>query len=78
MDNPLQWFQTFRARSGVNLAPMDIDLLVQSSFLPGDFHKDPADRIIVATARALGVPVVTRDRLILGYAEQGHVLAIAC
>ena len=32
----------------------------------------------IATARELGVPLVTRDRRILDYAEQGHVDAIAC
>jgi PIN domain nuclease of toxin-antitoxin system len=36
------------------------------------------DRIIVATALTLGVPVVTRDRAILAYAEAGFVQAVAC
>jgi PIN domain nuclease of toxin-antitoxin system len=39
---------------------------------------DPADRLLIATARDLGVPLVTRDRRILDYAAQGHVDAIAC
>ena len=53
-------------------------ILIDSSFLPGDFHNDPADRIIVATARALDFVVVTRDRAILDYAKQGYVRALAC
>jgi hypothetical protein len=32
----------------------------------------------IAAARALGAPIVTRDRLILAYTESGHVKAIAC
>ena len=39
---------------------------------------DPADRLLIATARELKVPLVTRDRRILDYAAQGHVDAIAC
>jgi PIN domain nuclease of toxin-antitoxin system len=46
--------------------------------LPGELHADPADRLLIATARQLGVPLVTRDRRILDYAAQGHVDAIPC
>jgi PIN domain nuclease of toxin-antitoxin system len=49
-----------------------------ASFLPGDFHNDPADRFLVATARVMGVALLTRDRKILDYAAAGHVRAIAC
>lgn len=38
-----------------------------STQLPGDFHRDPADQIIVATARLLGCPVVTADEKIRAY-----------
>jgi PIN domain nuclease of toxin-antitoxin system len=41
-------------------------------------HADPVDRLIIATARHLGMPIVTSDRKILAYAEAGHVAAIAC
>jgi len=40
---------------------------IASTQLPGDFHRDPADRIIVALARRYGVPLVTSDRLIRDY-----------
>jgi PIN domain nuclease of toxin-antitoxin system len=46
--------------------------------LPPPIHKDPADRLLIATARSLNVPIVTRDRFILDYAEAGHVDAIVC
>ena len=44
--------------------------------LPGRLHGDPADRIIIASAREAGCPVLTSDRKILDYAEAGHVRAI--
>jgi PIN domain nuclease of toxin-antitoxin system len=40
---------------------------IDSYELPGDFHKDPADRMLVATARELSCPLVTADDLILNY-----------
>jgi PIN domain nuclease of toxin-antitoxin system len=53
-------------------------VLLDSSFLPGTFHGDPADRIIAATAREHGFTVMTRDRLLLAYAAEGHLAALAC
>lgn len=75
---PQALFDRLTSLDGVDLAPMTPAMLIESSFLPGDFHDDPADRIIVATARALALTVVTRDTAILSYAKQGHVLALAC
>jgi PIN domain nuclease of toxin-antitoxin system len=49
-----------------------------ASFLPGHLHRDPADRLLIATARYLGVPLITRDEVILTYAASGHLQAIAC
>jgi len=75
---PATWFRTLMTRPGLTLAPLTPDILVQSSFLPGEPPRDPADRIIAATARASGYRVVTRDRLLLDYADAGHLEAIAC
>ena len=75
---PKRWFKLLLSQPGVELAEMSIDILVDSSFLPGHFHGDPADRIIIATARSLDLTVVTRDRAILDYAAEGHVRALAC
>ena len=65
-------------KGGVQLAPMDPDILIASSFLPESCLRDPADRVIAATARALGWRVVTRDRPLLDYAEAGWMQAVAC
>ena len=71
-------FDRFTSADGVVLEPLTPTILIDSSFLPGSFHKDPADRIIVATARALELTIITRDTAILDYAEQGYVRALAC
>jgi PIN domain nuclease of toxin-antitoxin system len=41
-------------------------------------HADPADRLLVATARALDVPIVTRDRRVMSHAQAGLVAVISC
>jgi PIN domain nuclease of toxin-antitoxin system len=60
------------------LLPLSHRAAIAASSLPGRFHRDPADCLLIATAREFGVPLVTRDRRILDYAGQGHVDAIAC
>ena len=75
---PKVWFARFLATANIGLAEMSADILIDSSSLPGLPPRDPADRIIIATARELGLAVITRDRSILDYAEAGHVTAIAC
>lgn len=47
-----------------------------SSRLPGTFHGDPSDRMIVATARRLGAKVATRDETMLDYAKHGHMAVL--
>lgn len=76
--DPQRWFSRMCATDGVQLAPLSADILVASSFLPGKPPCDPADRILLATARELGAIIVTRDRLLLGYGEQGHVGVLEC
>ncbi|HLW91101.1 MAG TPA: type II toxin-antitoxin system VapC family toxin [Roseiarcus sp.] len=73
-----KWVQQFLEAPGVNLADMPPHVLIASSFLPGAHPKDPADRIIAATAREYGYRVVTRDRGLLAYAEAGHCQALVC
>jgi PIN domain nuclease of toxin-antitoxin system len=75
---PKVWFSRLIDLQGVGLAEMTPDLLIASSYLPAEAPRDPADRIIVATARAYNYTLVTRDRVLLDYAEAGHLQAIAC
>lgn len=75
---PEAWFRTLVELPGFSETPLNTDILIAASFLPGRPPNDPADRIVLATARELGVPVLTRDRHLLRYAAEGHVTAIAC
>jgi PIN domain nuclease of toxin-antitoxin system len=69
------WVGLALARAGAVLAAVDADIAVASHRLPGEFHRDPVDQLLVATARHFGWTLVTRDRRILRYAESGHVRA---
>lgn len=66
------------ATPGVKVEALTPTLLIDASFLPGKLHRDPADRILITTARALDLTLVTRDEAILDYAAQGYVRAIEC
>jgi PIN domain nuclease of toxin-antitoxin system len=72
------WFGNVISRPGVRLAALSPEIAIDSFFLPGPLHADPADRLLIATARHLIVPIVTRDRRILDYAVAGHVQAMVC
>lgn len=75
---PQSWFHRLQTTRGMALAELSPQILIASSFLPGDPPNDPADRILAATAREYGYTLVTRDRPLLDYAEQGHLKALAC
>ena len=76
--DPDLWFQRFCELPSVTLAAMPTSVLVSSTRLPGQPPRDPADRIIIATARAFGYVLATRDVRILEYGAQGHVRIIEC
>jgi PIN domain nuclease of toxin-antitoxin system len=75
---PERWFANLFEVPGVRLAELSPDLLIASSYLPGKPPKDPTDRIIAATARELGATLITRDRALLAYGEQGHAAVLEC
>ena len=65
---PIQeWFEISLAQERVILISITPKIAIDAQSLPGDFHKDPADRIIVATARKSDCPIVTVDKKILNY-----------
>lgn len=76
--SPAAIFADVLTTPGVRVEALTPNLLIDSSFLPGKLHRDPADRILIATARALDLMLVTRDEAILDYADKGHVRALAC
>lgn len=71
------WVQRALSLPGLRLVPIDEIVAVSSTRLPGTFHGDPADRLLVATARALDATFVTRDRAILDYARAGYLRTLA-
>jgi PIN domain nuclease of toxin-antitoxin system len=75
---PHRWFRGLLATPGMRLADLSPDILIAASFLPGRPPNDPADRILIATARELAATLVTRDRAIIAYGEQGNVSVLAC
>jgi len=62
-----EWLFTVSSIEHVDFVSVDVGLGVQSVRLPGEFHPDPADRLIVALARHHSVSLVTADRKIRGY-----------
>ncbi len=73
----LAWVQESLALPGVDLKPLTPEIAVESSQLPDGFHGDPADRLIVATARMHQLTLLTRDHKILEYAKKEYLSAIA-
>lgn len=63
------WLSAVTQIEAVRFVPVDVEVATKSVELPGEFHKDPADRMIVATARKLAVPLVTKDDRIRAYAH---------
>lgn len=73
-----QPFATWKTQSLHDLVATTIEVTHEMAWeaynLPGKFHKDPADRILVATARLHNFTLLTADDLILRYA---HVKSIS-
>lgn len=76
--SPQRWFGQLLELPGIELCALSPSILITSSFLPGEFHGDPADRILAASAREYGFTLVTRDRALLDYAAAGHLAAMLC
>jgi PIN domain nuclease of toxin-antitoxin system len=71
-----RWIREALDTPGLTLVPLTPEIAVHSTRLPGDFHGDPADRIIVATARLEGARLLTKDRKLLDYGRLRYVSAI--
>ncbi len=72
----MRWVQTAISLPGMTLAALEPEIAVESTRLPFAIHADPADRILVATARHLGVTLVTADRALLDLAGAGRFRAL--
>lgn len=63
------WLATVNEIEALRFVPVDNEIALKAVELPGEFHKDAADRMIVATARALAAPLITKDQKIRDYAH---------
>ena len=70
------WVEESLNQKGIVIVTFDVAILIESVFLPGNFHKDPADRMIAATSRIKKVPLLTRDQRILDYSKDGHLQVV--
>ncbi len=68
-----EWFEQALSYPGILILELSPEIAIESTRLPGYFHRDPADQIIVATARKHNCQLITSDRKILNY---GHVIAV--
>lgn len=70
------WVAASRRPPGVTIVELTPEIAIESTRLPGDVHGDPADRMLVATARSMGAVLVTCDERILDYAASGHLRTV--
>ena len=68
-----RWREIVLETSGFIEALLTGEIAIESVNLPGTFHHDPADRMLVATARLNGWALATRDDRILSYGNAGNV-----
>jgi PIN domain nuclease of toxin-antitoxin system len=65
---PIQnWFSSAIRDPFIQLQPLSVDVAQESNHLPGEFHRDPADQMIVATARLQRLTLITADQRIIAY-----------
>ncbi len=72
----LEWIKNAIDYTHAQILQLSPEIAVESCNLPDSFHDDPADRLIVATARVKALSIVTRDKRILEYSKQKYISAI--
>ena len=63
-----EWLTVAQSLAQLRVEPLSAEVCLDSTTLPGDFHRDPGDRLIVALTRSLGCELITADSKILRYA----------
>jgi PIN domain nuclease of toxin-antitoxin system len=70
------WLEKAIQKTRVHVLELTPAMAADSAALPGEFHGDPADRMITASARSSEAVLLTRDRNILTYSKEGHLSTI--
>ena len=65
--SPEEWLDHAINETGITVLYLNSKIALESCNLPGDFHKDPADRIIVATTRVSRSKLITKDQKNIEY-----------
>jgi len=73
----LDWRRQVLAGPGITEEAVSGEIAIEAVHLPGELHADPADRILVATARVLALRLITRDERLLAYGKAGNVNVLA-
>jgi len=68
-----KWVANALKLPGLRLIGLEPEIAIASTRLPGEFHPDPADRILTATARALDATLATADERIISYGRAGYL-----
>lgn len=71
-----EWLERFLAITHFRILVLESEVALEASLLPGKPHADPADRLLIATARHHNLTLLTRDRKILDYADLGYIRAL--
>ncbi len=74
--NVRTWVDQALSKPGIAVTPLTSEIMIESVHLPGEMHGDPADRMLVATARVLGATFLTKDEPLIRYSHQRHVRAL--
>jgi PIN domain nuclease of toxin-antitoxin system len=65
--SPREWFAAAQSAPQIRIEPLTDEICLESVSLPGEIHRDPADRLIVALARMLNAALVTADGKLLKF-----------
>lgn len=72
------WLDRFMQTTSAEWVDPTPQAMIQASNLPGTLHRDPVDRILVASAREAGLVLFTGDKALLDYGAAGHVRVHRC
>jgi PIN domain nuclease of toxin-antitoxin system len=74
--NVRTWIEQALSKPGISVTPLTTEIAIESVHLPADLHGDPADRMLIATARVLSATLLTKDAQLIRYSRQRHVRAL--
>jgi PIN domain nuclease of toxin-antitoxin system len=71
--NVRTWVDQALSKPGIAVAQLSPEIMIESVHLPGEMHGDPADRMLVATARVQGATLLSKDEQLIRYSRLRHV-----